>query len=442
MSAALLALLLWTPDDLTVLTRDGKTRSGKVVQEGAVTRIDTPLGPERVPASEVVAVFRAPAEAAAQAEEKFRVAKAAYAAAEALDVANPARQDKLHLAIEQAQAASAVYRALEPRYGSDASLHLARHIQVVQQFIRLCRGTSTSELAGPATARGPLIPLIPTEFKGPEAAEESARPWVLSTPLAPGLGERAKDLENPDLARRLDAVKALLHPPAPEQLPALLKLLEAETDPGVIQALGEGLRPLDPGPLLRSLGWARKAASVPKQEIVIALARAAGDRAAFDFVAAWFLENPPDKPAQRAVFGDAFRQFQAWSVPWLKESLTKQRQPRQQTEILRQMGVLGDKAFGVLLVKALPAYPRDASVALQKVGKPAVPFLMEGARSGDPDLKQPSLALLRRLTGVNGINLTHFEKWWEENRKAVIEAESAGRSEPVTAADFAAFEGR
>ena len=71
---------------------------------------------------------------------------------------------------------------------------------------------------------------------------------------------------------------------------------------------------------------------------------------------------------------------------------------------------------------------------------PAVPFLMEGARSTEPGLRQPCLALLRAVTGVNGINMGHFEKWWDENRKAVLEEEAASRAEAVTAADFEAFE--
>ena len=127
-------------------------------------------------------------------------------------------------------------------------------------------------------------------------------------------------------------------------------------------------------------------------------------------------------------------------MPWLRELLTKHRQPKLQIEILRQMGVVGDKAFGGLLVKALPAYPRDASIALRKLGKTGVPFLMEGARSTEPGLRQPCLALLRAVTGVTGINMGHFEKWWDENRKTVLEEEAATRADVVTAADFEAFE--
>lgn len=425
MMAALLALLL-SQDSATVLTRSGKKLSGPVVQEGAFTRV----GADRVPAADVLAVYRTPAEAVAQAEERFRVAKAAFAEAEKLDVAHPERNDKLRLAIEQAQAASALYQAIES----------AREIQVLQQFIRLCRGTSTSDLAGEAAAaKGPRIPLVSAEFKAAPPEEAPAdRPWVLEAPLAPGLGERAKDLLNPDPARRLDAVKALLHPPAQEHVAALLKLLEAETEAGIVRAIGDGLGLFDPGPLVKTLGWARKAPA-PKRAIVVGLVRAAGDRPAFDLLAGWFAEAPPETHAERALFAGAFRQFQAWSTPWLRELLTKQRQPKLQIEILRQMGVVGDKAFGGLLVKALPAYPKDAAVALRKLGKPGVPFLMEGARSTEPGLRQPCLALLRSVTGVNGINMGHFEKWWDENRKAILEEEAAGRG-PVVAADFEAFD--
>lgn len=423
MTAVLLAFLLGQ-ESATVLTRSGKKLSGPVAQEGAFTRV----GDERVPAAEVLAIYRSPAEAVAQAEDRFRVAKAAFAEAEKLDVAHPARNDKLRLAIEQAQAASALYQALES----------AREIQVLQQFIRLCRGTSTSDLAGEAAAKSPRIPLVFAEFKAAPPEDAPGRPWVLEAPLAPGLGERAKDLLNPDPERRLEAVQALLHPPAQEHAAALLKLLEAETEAGIVRAIGDGLGLFDAGPLVRTLGWARKAPPA-KRAVVVGLVRAAGDRPAFDLLAGWFAEAPPETHAERALFAGAFRQFQAWSTPWLRELLTKQRQPKLQIEILRQMGVVGDKAFGGLLVKALPAYPKDASVALRKLGKPGVPFLMEGARSTEPGLRQPCLALLRSVTGVNGINMGHFEKWWDENRKEILEEESAGR-EPVVAGDFEAFD--
>jgi hypothetical protein len=313
---------------------------------------------------------------------------------------------------------------------------------VLQLFMRLCRGASTSDLAGESTAKGPLIPLVAAEFKAATSEEAPERPWAIDAPLAAGLAERARDLENPDAERRLEAVRALLHPPSHEHFPAVLKLLEAEADLEIVRAIGDGLGDFDPGPAVKSLGWAKKAPPGPKRAIAVSLARAAGDRSAFDFLASWFAESPPETPADRALFAGAFRQFQPWTTPWLRELLTKHRQPKLQIEILRQMGVVGDKAFGGLLVKALPAYPRDASIALRKLGKPGVPFLMEGARSTEPGLRQPCLALLRAITGVNGINMGHFEKWWDENRKAVLEEEAALRGEAVTAADFEAFETR
>ena len=428
-------LTLAGADDLTVLTHDGRKLAGPVRTDGAFTVV----GAVRVPTKDVAAVFRAPAEAAEQAQEKFRTAKAAFARAETLDAADPLRNDQLHLAIEQAQTAAGVYRALAAHYGDDPALQAAKQLQVIQQFVRLCRGSSTSDLAGAAVVRGPLVPLVDVEFKAPEAVDGPGRPWVLAAPLAAGLAERAKDLDNPDAARRLEAAQALLHPPSPEHLPALLKLLEAEREAELIRALGDGLGLMEPGPLLKALAWAKKAEAGPKAAIVMGLARSAGDRPAFDFVAGWFVENPPDHPEERALFAGAFRQFQAWSVPWLRELLTKQRAPKMQLEILRQMGVVGDKSFAPLLVKAIVAYPRDATAGLLKIGKPAVPYLMEGTKSPDPDQRQPCLALLRRITGVNGINMGHFEKWWDENRKAVAEAEAARAADPITPADFAAY---
>src|SRR3982750_3232189 len=95
-----------------------------------------------------------------------------------------------------------------------------------------------------------------------------------------------------------------------------------------------------------------------------------GDRARFDFAMDWFEDAPPATHPDRAAFASLFRQYHAQSIPQLKELLTKNRSPRVQTETIRQLGVIGDKAAAPMLLKTLPNYAKDSAVSLLKIGKP------------------------------------------------------------------------
>jgi len=94
-----------------------------------------------------------------------------------------------------------------------------------------------------------------------------------------------------------------------------------------------------------------------------------------------------------------------------------------QTETIRQLGVIGDKAAGPMLLKTLGSYTKDSAVSLLKLGKPGYPTLLEGGRSHDADTHKVCLHFLRKFSGINQVNLTHFETWWGTNRKTVLEEE-------------------
>jgi hypothetical protein len=157
----------------------------------------------------------------------------------------------------------------------------------------------------------------------------------------------------------------------------------------------------------------------------LAILRSAGDRAAFDFLMDWFEESPPAAHPDRAAFASAFRQFHALAIPQLKELLTKNRNPKVQTETIRQLGVIGDKAAGPMLLKTLGSYTKDSAVSLLKLGKPAIPTLIEGARSHEAETHRVCSFFLRKLTGVQQQNLAPFETWWAMNRKSVQDDEKA-----------------
>ena len=54
-----------------------------------------------------------------------------------------------------------------------------------------------------------------------------------------------------DAAKRLEAVKAVSHPPAAAHLATLLKVLESEHDPAVLKVLTDGLAWREPATKIR-----------------------------------------------------------------------------------------------------------------------------------------------------------------------------------------------
>ena len=422
---AKITLLGWLlAGDTVLITKKGEKFEGPVTREGSEVVVETVTGPRRFPEAEVGLTFENLREVMQKADDRFREAKRLYEEASQLEESNPARNQKLTLAIEVAQGAVGTYQLLQPHYVGQSYAAIPGSIQVMMQFIRLCRGAATTDVVIGGGAKTPSIALEDPAFTfTPPAAAN--RPWVMSAELGLGLGAALQDLASALPDRRLDAVKRLTHPPSPLHLSGLLKLLEVERDPAVLRAISDGLTFMDPATVLRSLGWARKEIEPARRAAAFAILHAAADRPAFDFAFTWFEEAPPATHHDRAEFASMFRRFHGAAVPQLKELLTRNRNPKVQTETIRQLGAIGDKAAGPMLLKTIGAYTKDSAASLLKLGKPAIPTLIEGARSTDNDTHRICLAFLRRLTGINQINLNHFETWWATNRKAVQEEETA-----------------
>jgi HEAT repeat protein len=444
--ALLSALLLLAAGENVLITKKGEKFEGPVAREPGVYVVQTVTGPRRVPEAEVALVFENLRDVLQKADERFGEAKRLFEEAKGLDEANPVRNQKLALAVEISQGSVATYQLLQPHYTGASFSTIPNAIQVMMQFIRICRGAATSDVSlASGSARSGTVALDAAEFAftAPAAA---ARPWVVADDLGPGLRASAQDLGHPDAARRLEAVKRLTHPPSPLHLTALLKLLESEKDAEVLAAVGEGLAFMDSGPVLKSLGWAKKESDAARRTLAFSIVRGVGDRAAFDFLMDWFEDAPPATHADRAHFASVFRQYHALAVPQLKDLLTKNRNPKAQTEAIRQLGVIGDKAAGPMLLKTLTGYTKDSAVSLMKLGKPAYPTLLEGGRSPDAETHRVCLHFLRKLSGIKQQNLTHFETWWATNRKTVQEEEKAWWEEqakkgwPVEAGAFASYD--
>ena len=423
-STLLLLLLLIPAGDNVVITKKGEKIEGPVTREDGQYVIQTVTGPRRIPEAEVALVFDTLHDVTQRADDRFREAKRLYEEASRLDEAHPSRNQKLSLAIEIAQGAVGTYQILQPHYSGPSASSYPNTIQVMMQFIRLCRSAATTDIVVGSGARSTVVVLDTPAFAFTPPAS-SDRPWAVTDELGHGLGAAAQDLANPNPERRIDAIKRLTHPPSPLHLSALLKLLETEREPSVLRVLPEGLGLMDTGAIVKSLAWAKREPDPARRSTVFAILRAAGDRAAFDFLLEWFEESPPATHPDRAVFASAFRQFHGLAVPQLKELLTRNRSPKVQSETIRQLGVIGDKAAGPMLLKTLGTYTKDSAVSLLKLGKPAIPLLIEGARSHEAETHRICAFFLRKHTGIQQPNLIHFENWWTANRKTVQDDEKA-----------------
>ena len=444
-SAFFLVLLL--AGDNVLITRNGEKFEGPVTREGGDYVVQTAGGPKRIPEAEVGLVFDNLRDVLHRADERFREAKRLYEEASQMDDANPARNQKLQLAIEISQGVVGIYQHLQPHYTGPSYASIPNGIQVVMQFIRLCRGASTSDVAAGTAKAGTSTVVVlddtPFTFTPPAAAD---RPWVVAGDLGAGLGAASQELAHPDAARRLEAVKRLTHPPSPLHLAGLLRLLETEKDPPVLAALAGGLGLMDSAIVTKALGWVKRETEPHRRGAAFAILHAAGDRAAFEFLTDWFEESPPAGHPDRAAFASLFRRFHASSIPYLKDLLTRNRSPKIQAEAIRQLGVIGDKSAAPMLVKTIGGYAKESAVSLLKLGKPSIPTLLEGARSTDNETRRICHYFLQKFTGIRQQNLSHFETWWSMNRKAVQEEEKSWWDEqakkewPVDPKTFATYD--
>lgn len=443
--ASLASFFLLLAGDGVLLTKKGEKIEGPVTKGPDGYTVETVTGPRRFAEADVALVFETFRDITQKADDRFREAKRLYEEAKGMDEANPARNQKLQLAVEIAQGSVGTYQLLQPHYMGSSYATIPNSIQLMMQFIRLCRGAATSEITMPSSTKSGKVVLDDTAFTfTPPIPGEKMNAYIED--LGPGLMSAAQDLSHADAARRLEAVKRLTHPPSAFHVSALLKVLEGEKDPAVLHALSDGLGLLDPAPVLKSISWAKKETDPVRRGLAFSVLRSAGDRAAFDFLIDWFEDQPPATHAERAAFASLFRQFHVLSVASLKDLLTRNRSPKVQSETIRQLGVIGDKAAGPMLLKTLASYPRDSAASLMKLGKPNYAVLLEGARSSDAETHRICLHFLRTFSGIRQVNLSHFETWWAMNRKPVADEEKAWwedqtkRGWPVEAAAFATYD--
>lgn len=422
---ALLPVLLQT-GDRTVLTWEGTAYTGRVHAEGDLWVVRTLGGIHRLPADDVACVFDSPREPVRRAESDFEDAKRLYEQAKDLPDRDPVRNRKLQAAVQTAQRAARVLRLMDAHLPAADRNGTARTVQKMMLFMRLCRGGMSSERAAGPAAPEPDRPVPLAEvhfgFEPPETAPGPGDPAPVE--FGPGQGALAAALEHPDPERRAGAVTRLTHPPAPLQVPALLDLLERESDPRVLEALSEGLGLIDAAAHLDRLAAVWKEAGPRKRSIVLALARTARPDRALDVLVEWFTESPPEEDAERARFAGSFRALRDGAGGRLKTALNRTRDRKLQRELLMQLAALRDPDLAPALVKAIPAFPSVAVNGLLLIGRPAIPAILKGFSTADQDVRKWSSWLCQQLTGIRRINASHFEEWWTKNRRKVADEEA------------------
>src|SRR6185295_7045429 len=188
--------------DAVLITRKGEKFEGPVTREDGMVTVQTVTGPRRFPEAEVALTYENLRDVLQKADERFAEAKRLYEEASKLEEANPARNQKLSLAIEVAQGAVATYQILQPHYSGPSHSGIPGSIQVMMQFIRLCRGAATTDVVVGSAAKTTGIVLEEPAFTFmPPAAGQ--RPWVVTDELGPGLGAAMQDLSNSVAERRL-----------------------------------------------------------------------------------------------------------------------------------------------------------------------------------------------------------------------------------------------
>jgi len=215
----ILCLILLLAGDSVLITRKGEKYEGPVSKSGGEYVVQTVTGPRRIPEAQVGVVFENLRDAMTGADDRFREGKRLFEEASQMDEANPVRNQKLALAVEIAQGAVGTYQLLQPHYTGSSYATIPNTIQVMMQFVRICRGAATSDVTlSSYGAKSGVVTLdeTPFAFSPPETAE--SRAWVLADDLGGGLVAAAQDLNHPDAPRRLEAVKRLTHPPSPLHL--------------------------------------------------------------------------------------------------------------------------------------------------------------------------------------------------------------------------------
>ena len=450
-------LVLAPAGDRTVITAEGKIHSGTVTREGATVLVSGPSGTLRIPAGKVVAVFSNAPEARAIATGRLEEAKKLFEEAGAMPERDPLRRHKLSVSLEICKETRDLIEILERGSLAGERGALAGVMRQLPQLMRLLRDAMGSSGVGEETAPGGAG-RVPFERLGsePRVSDPPPRTGEVTVDLGSGQVAAVRNLGAKELAARLAAARSLISPPAPHARAALCAAMSTETNPEALAAIVEALVRLDLEPTMKSdLAWALQERDWPRLQAVLQLLRRIGTRPACDFVMECFKESPPFDHKGRAAYASAFRRMRPGSLEELRNTLLKTKERQVQVEAVRQLGVLRDRAAAPMLKVAMTAaatgaLPREllgpCVFALETLGKPAFPVLLEAMNDGNDDVRRNARALVQRISGEPLDGVSEASKWWQRNRKSVEEDElkfwkdQEARDYPVAPDEFRIFD--
>jgi hypothetical protein len=445
---ALFAPLLLSVADHTLLTRDGRRLHGRVSVSGQTVVVEGASGRVEIPAERVLVVYGQPKEAVSRADALYAQAKRAFEDAKALPERDARRNERLQAAIDILSLARDIYEALTRYHDGEDWAFLSKSLSNAMQLMRLCRDQKGSELAVEAATAPERVPLVSGDYAF-QAPPSRLGPRVeLKDDLGAGSLAAVRQLEADDPRARVEAARRLASPPAPHAVPAILARLERETHDEVLKTLVETLALFDLSAAPKSMGWVRKVSGGPKRVLLTALLKHIGDRGACELLVEWLVETPPQDDRVRAAICSAFRKMRETAHKELRDAMARTKDRRAQGEILKQMGVMGDKRNAATLLQSLPGFKTHAVVGLIDLGGPAIPKVCEGIRSADADYKKYCTYVARRVTGLDRQNAADFEQWYQTSRKSLEEAEEAFWAEqaakdyPVDPRSFNPYERR
>src|SRR5258708_15311579 len=180
---AFLASLLLLGGESVLITKKGEKYEGPISKAGSDYVIQTITGPKRIPEAEVGIVFESLRDIMQRADDRFREAKRLFEEAKAMDEANPVRNQKLVLAVEISQGSVATYQLLQPHYTGSSYATIPNTIQLMMQFIRICRGAATSDVSlSTGNGKSGVVTLDDAVFAF-SPPSQAHRPWVLGEDL-------------------------------------------------------------------------------------------------------------------------------------------------------------------------------------------------------------------------------------------------------------------
>ncbi|HEY3226393.1 MAG TPA: HEAT repeat domain-containing protein [Planctomycetota bacterium] len=460
LSTLVVLLALGVGGNRTVITRDGKVYEGVVTREGAVVVVTTSSSQVRLPARSVVAIFETFPEARREAGQRLDQAKRLFEEASARPERDPLRRRQLAVSLDICREIRDLILVIRQQGEAGEHSEVQDRLMVqLPQFMRLVRDAMGATATAEGSLKAPIetVPLecLGLEIKFPSAASDPAE---VREDLGPGQVAVLGDLASTDPETRALAARKLTSPPAPHALAALAKVMQKESHRDVLAALVEAIARLDVEPHLKSeFAWAAGEDELNRRIAIISLGRRLPSRAGCDFIGECFRTRPPTHIQVRVAFASAFRKFRPRSIEVLREALLKSKDGATRAEVVRQLGVLRDRAVLPILKMTLvqgggaggsPDLFRVSIFAIESLGKACVPLLVELMGDSNSAIKRQAQALAKRITEEEVDGIDELQKWWARNRKYVDEEEKEFWKEqekkdfPVGADEFRIFERR